>query len=65
MNDEQARAVAEALGGEPWQSGGAIWLVVIHRPDGKAVAISAESVCEYASDEALETGLPTSSIILA
>lgn len=64
MDEEKAKALAELLGGEPWHSGGDIWLAVIRRGDGKVVAISDEVVCEYADEEALEGGQPTSSIIL-
>jgi hypothetical protein len=54
MNEEQARAVAEVLGGEEWQSGGGICLVMIYRKDGKVVCISDDAVCEYANDDAFE-----------
>ena len=64
MDDAQAEAVAEALGGETWDSGGGITLVVIRRGDGKVVAISDESVCEYEDADALEGGTPSASITL-
>lgn len=64
MNEEQARITAEAFGGETWNSGGDVWLVVCHRQDGKVVALSDEVVCEYENEEALETGRPISSIVL-
>lgn len=64
MTEEQARAVAEALGGDAWHSGGEMWLVVFRRTDGRTIAISDEIVCEYADDEAMETGTASSSIPL-
>jgi len=54
MNEEQAKVVAEALGGESWQSGGGIMLIQFSRKDGRLVVLSDECVCEYASDEAFE-----------
>jgi len=65
MDETKAKQLAELLGGEPWQSGGDIWLVVIRRADGKVVAISDEVVCEYADETALEGGEPDNSINLA
>jgi len=40
MDEKQANAVAEALGGETWQSGGDIWLVLLRRSDGRLVVLS-------------------------
>ena len=56
MNEKQAVAVAEVFGGEPWQSGGDIWLVMLRRSDGRLVVISDEAVCEYASQAAFDAG---------
>ena len=64
MNEEQANTIAEAMGGEVWQTGGDIWLVLFRRQDGKIVAISDEVVCEYENDDQLESGRPAASIIL-
>jgi hypothetical protein len=47
MDEGQAMHVTEALGGEAWNSGGNIWLVLFHRSDGKLVVLSNEVVCEY------------------
>lgn len=58
MNEKQAIVVAGVLGGEAWQSGGDIWLVLIERPDGKYVVISDEAACEYASRAAFDDGAP-------
>ncbi len=46
MDENQATKLAEAVGGETWQSGGDIWLVLLKRQDGKLVVISSESVRE-------------------
>ena len=35
MDENQAMFLAEALGGEAWNSGGDIWLVLFHRSDGR------------------------------
>ena len=64
MNEEQAAAVAEALDGQTWQSGGGIWLVIFERKDGKFVALSDDSVCEYKSREKLESAEPEACIVL-
>jgi len=64
MNEEQANAVADALGGRTWQSGGDIWLVLIDRTDGKLVVVSDEVICEYANQEAFDDCKPLQSILL-
>ena len=64
MEEEQANAVADALGGDAWNSGGDMWLVVLRRADGKIVAISGDSVCEYVSEDAFEDANATSMIVL-
>lgn len=56
MNEQHAQAIANALGGETWQSGGDLWLVTLRRIDGKIVVISDDAVCLYADDEAFERG---------
>ena len=56
MNEQQANAVAEALCGSAWNSGGGIWLVLKDRSDGRLVVISDEVVCEYASQADFENG---------
>ncbi len=62
MTEEQAIAIADALGGETWQSGGDIWLVLIHRPDGHLVVLSDEVVCEYENQEAFDESKSTNAI---
>lgn len=64
MDEVQATAVAEALGGTAWNSGGGIWLVRFERSDGKQVLLSDEVVCEYENEDALDNGDPTSSMLL-
>lgn len=66
MNEANARGIADILGGEAWQSGGNIWLVLFESPDGRMVAISEDLVCEYEGRDAFyegrssrEVGLPT------
>jgi hypothetical protein len=66
VDERQANAVAEALGGSAWNSGGGIWLVRFERTDGKLVVISAEMVCEYRSVEVFDRGkeLATAAVAL-
>ena len=64
MEEEQAIAVAQALGGDVWQSGGDIWLVIIRRADGHVVVLSDEAVCEYSTEEALGTNQRLNNIVL-
>ena len=65
MDEEKAEALAKLLGGETWNSGGDIWLVILKRADGKIVAISDELVAEYADETDLALGGPSNSILLA
>ena len=64
MDEKQATAVADALGGKTWQSGGGIFLVLLHRSDGSLVVISDEAVCEYGDESAFEAAEACASIIL-
>ena len=64
MDEEKAESLAKLLGGETWQSGGDVWLVILRRADGKIVAISGELVAEYADEEALALGGPSAQILL-
>ena len=64
MDEEKAESLAKLLGGETWQSGGDIWLVILKKADGRIVAISDEVVAEYADEEALGAGEATASIFL-
>ena len=65
MDESQATRIAEVLGGEPWQSGGDIWLVIIHRKDRHIVVISDDAICEYTSEEEFENAKASSSILLS
>ncbi len=64
MNEEQANAIANALGGQTWQSGGDIWLVLFEKDDGKIVVISEDAVCDYASKSDFDKCKPLQNIIL-
>jgi len=64
MDEQQAVALANLLGGSAWNSGGGIWLVRLERADGKLVVMSDETVCEYDSEEAWEASSPTACIDL-
>lgn len=64
LNEETAEQVAKTLGGEAWQSGGGIWLVLIHRKDGKCVVISDDVVCEYATEADFDSGKADNRVLL-
>ena len=64
MDEHQAEAVAKALGGESWNSGGEIWLVLLHRADGRLVVMSDEAICEYADQNAFDSGQASATIVL-
>lgn len=64
MDEEKAESLAKLLGGETWQSGGDIWLVILRRADGRIVAISDEVVAEYADETVLALGGPSAQILL-
>ncbi len=65
MDETQAIELAKIVGGDPWQSGGSIWLVLIRRKDGCLVVISAESICEYASEEDFENTKVSNAVLLS
>ena len=64
LNEVTAPQVARTLGGEAWQSGGGVWLVLVRRRDGSLVVVSDEVVCEYSSESDFETVAPARSISL-
>jgi hypothetical protein len=64
MSEKQANTIAEVLGGEAWQSGDEIWLVLVRRRDGHLVVISDEAVCQYDNQEAFDSGKTTAVINL-
>ncbi|MDP1661223.1 MAG: hypothetical protein Q8L55_04835 [Phycisphaerales bacterium] len=63
MNEKRAEALAAALGGEAWQSGGGIWLVTLN-VGGKVVAFSGDCICEYQSEEAFDESRASKTIEL-
>jgi len=65
MDEKKAKAFAKVLGGNPWQSGGNIWLVVMDTSDGRVITFSDEVVIEYQSREAFENDQQKQSIIIA
>ena len=64
MDERQANSVADALGGEAWQSGGDVWLVLLRRAGGRLVVFSDDVVCEYPSEASFEENRPEKSILL-
>lgn len=46
-SEDWARDLAFLIGGEPWHSGGNIWLVSYLRPDGKWACISSDGAGIY------------------
>ena len=64
MDEEQANAIAEALGGCAWNSGGNIWLVRFERSDGKLAVLSDECLCEYVNEDTFADCQPHTSILL-
>jgi len=65
INDLTAPVVATALGGDAWQSGGGIWLIVKRTTDGRVVTISPEVVNEYSNEEAFEEDRPKISLVMS
>ena len=65
MNEKQAKMIGDALGGQSWQSGGDIWLVIIRRNDGHLVVISDDVICEYENEESFEDSKANMSILLS
>lgn len=64
MDANQATAVADALGGDPWQSGGGVWLVVKHRQDGKLIVFSDDLVAQYDSEDDFDACNASASVML-
>jgi hypothetical protein len=65
MDERKAKALAKLLGGDPWQSGGDVWLVVKRTADGRVVTISDEVVVEYEDNAAFEANREKASIVVA
>jgi hypothetical protein len=64
MTEQTAEAVAKALGGRTWQSGGDIWLVLLDRADGRVVVISDDTVNEYETEADFEGSRAANFILL-
>ena len=65
MNEEKAEKIAKIVGGDTWQSGGDIWVVILRGKKGIAV-LTDESVCSYSSEDAFVEGeKPLDSVIWA
>ena len=56
MNERQANAVADALHGTAWQSGGDIWLVMIPNHEGELIVITDDEIGVYRDEEDFEAG---------
>ena len=64
MDAERAKLLAEIIGGDVWDSGGGICLVLKHRTDGRIVAFSNEGVSVYLNEEAVQGSEPLVTIEL-
>src|SRR5262245_10223364 len=65
MDERTAEQLAVIVGGEAWQSGGGIYVVTVVRDDGSLVVFSADSICEYANEEAFDAGRASKMIPLS
>jgi hypothetical protein len=63
MNEKQATAIADALHGETWQSGGGVWLVILHSGE-RVIVISDDAVCEYKDEQAFDESNSQNTILL-
>ena len=54
LTEKNAGRFVKIMGGESWQSGGGIMLILFRRRDGKLVVLSDEAVCEYSSEAKFE-----------
>ncbi len=64
MDEPGAQALAEIIGGDTWDSGGGLWLVLKKRSDGRVVAISEEAINVYENDEDVQTVPPLESVLI-
>ena len=53
--EDWAKSLAHVVGGEPYQSGGNIWVVLFERPDGRFVVIGEDGVDLYESAKHYES----------
>lgn len=65
MNEAQANALAEIFSGEAWSSGGGTWLAAYWRGDGKYIVSSGDADCEYESEDDVEAGKASNTLVLA
>jgi hypothetical protein len=64
LNELTAPIVAAALGGDAWQSGGGIWVIVKRTSDGHVLTLTPEVINEYANEEAFEEDRPKSTLVM-
>ena len=64
MDEKKAKQLAEIIGGDVWDTGGGICLVLKYRPDGRIVAFSDEVICVYENDDSLQKGKALESVLL-
>ena len=64
LTESEVQRLAAVLGGDVWDSGGGVELIVIERSDGHVVAVSDDVVSEYPDRDALASGQPLNSIVL-
>lgn len=64
MKEQHAQALADVIGGEAWKTHNNDWVVGLQSSDGRVIAISDEQVCEYADDDAFDTGSPSTTVLL-
>ena len=64
MTETEAEAIAAALGGRTWNSGGGVWLVLFDRLDGKLIVLSDDAICEYDNMEGFEKAQAKVTIVL-
>ena len=64
MDKDSAEKLAALIGGDAWQSGGGIYVVLKTNSLGQIIGITDESICVYKSDDALNEGMPEQNILL-
>ena len=64
MEKEKAQKLAELLNGDAWNSGGGLYIVLIHNSLGGIVGITDDSICLYANEQALEEGFSEQAFLL-
>jgi hypothetical protein len=64
MTEDEAEMVAKALRGEPWNSGGGIWLVLFHRADGSITVLGDDAINVYSDQVAFDSNSADESVLL-